>query len=98
MGIATAVYSSIDLSSKGQAEPMLKFTRTFQVSVAMAAVSVLFVPFIRVGTQGHYEADTVAAPVEITADGKEKAPTAKKGQDENADMSDGTLVKETGEV
>lgn len=61
MGIATAVYSSIDLSSKGQAEPMLKFTRTFQVSIALAAFGVLFVPFLRIGTQGHHELEAEAS-------------------------------------
>lgn len=97
MGIATAVYSSIDLSPRGQIEPMLKFTRTFQVSVALAAVCVLFVPFIRVGTQGHHEADTLPPPVEIS-DGKEKAHTTGEGtgQAKNAETSDGTLVKEMG--
>ncbi|KAF3767444.1 MFS general substrate transporter [Cryphonectria parasitica EP155] len=51
LGIATAVYTSIETSAAGQAQPMLKFTRTFQVSVALAALSCLFVPFLRVGTQ-----------------------------------------------
>lgn len=54
MGIATAVYSSVELSAQGQAQPMLKFTRTFQVSVALAAVGLLCVPFLRVGTQGNH--------------------------------------------
>lgn len=72
MGIATAVYSSVDLSPKGQADPMLKFTRTFQVSIALAACSVLFVPFIRVGTQGHHEHESTASTqVEV----EETAPT-----------------------
>ncbi|ROV94357.1 hypothetical protein VPNG_09387 [Cytospora leucostoma] len=57
MGIATAVYASIETSPKGLEQPMLKFTRTFQVSMAMAAASVLIVPFIRIGTQGHTEND-----------------------------------------
>ncbi|PSS02279.1 major facilitator superfamily-domain-containing protein [Coniella lustricola] len=55
LGIATAVYTSIDSSAQGQAQPMLKFTRTFQVSVALAAVGCLFVLFMRVGTQGGYK-------------------------------------------
>lgn len=55
MGIATAVYSSVELSARGQAEPMLKFTRTFQVSIALAGFGLLFVPFLRIGTQGHHE-------------------------------------------
>ncbi|KAI1461288.1 MFS general substrate transporter [Annulohypoxylon moriforme] len=54
MGISTAVFSSIELTPEGMADPMLKFTRTFQVSVAFSAVSVLFAPFIRLGTQGNH--------------------------------------------
>ncbi|KAI0152458.1 MFS general substrate transporter [Hypoxylon sp. NC0597] len=53
MGISTAVFSSVELTAEGMADPMLKFTRTFQVSVALAAASVLFAPFIRLGTQGN---------------------------------------------
>ncbi len=52
MGISTAVYSSIELSPEGLVDPMLKFTRTFQVCVALAGSSLLLAPFIRLGTQG----------------------------------------------
>ncbi|KAL7627678.1 hypothetical protein AAE478_001872 [Parahypoxylon ruwenzoriense] len=54
MGISTAVYSSVELTPEGMADPMVKFTRTFQVSVAFAAVSLLIAPFIRLGTQGNH--------------------------------------------
>lgn len=74
MGIATAVYSTFETSSKNETDPMLKFTRTFQVSVAMAALSVVFVPFIRIGTQGHHQEDTDGL-VEM-----EDAPGEKKQQ------------------
>ncbi|KAI2624148.1 MFS general substrate transporter [Hypoxylon sp. NC1633] len=53
MGIATAVFSSVEMTNEGMADPMLKFTRTFQVGVALAAVGVLLAPFIRLGTQGN---------------------------------------------
>lgn len=53
MGISTAVFSSIELTPKGIEDPMLKYTRTFQVSVALAALSLFFSPFIRLGTQGN---------------------------------------------
>lgn len=84
MGLATAVYSSVELSPQGQADQMLKFTRTFQVSVAMAGFSVLFVPFLRVGTQGHHEedADDVAQPVG-GAEGSEKAQAGLAGREKN---------------
>lgn len=55
MGIATAVYATYEARPSEETDPMLKFTRTFQVSVAMAALSVIIVPFIRIGTQGHHE-------------------------------------------
>lgn len=81
MGISTAVYSSIDLSAQGQAEPMLKFTRTFQVSIALAACSVLFAPFIRVGTQGHHE-DPAGKQVKA----EERLPTISNHNNEKAEV------------
>lgn len=59
VGIATAIYSTADTTAQGMAHPMLKFTRTFEVSVAMAAVSVLFIPWLRLGTQGSEDNTTV---------------------------------------
>ncbi len=53
MGISTAVFSSVELTPEGIADPMLKYTRTFQVSVGLAALSLLFSPFIRLRTQGN---------------------------------------------
>lgn len=79
MGLSTAVYSSVELSVQGQAQPMLKFNRTFQVSVAMAGLGVLFVPFLKVGTQGHHEkdADDMARPTGGAAgDGETRADRA----------------------
>ena len=35
------------------ADLMLPYTRAFQVSIALGAASFLFLPFVRVGTQGH---------------------------------------------
>ncbi|KAJ4389897.1 hypothetical protein N0V93_007369 [Gnomoniopsis smithogilvyi] len=83
MGISTAVYSSIDLSAKGQAEPMLKFTRTFQVSIALAACSVLFSPFIRVGTQGHHEQRVAAS---LQAEAQDRAPIVCSDANEKAEL------------
>jgi energy-converting hydrogenase Eha subunit F len=53
MGLTTAVYSSVALTPEGVLDPMLKYTRTFQTCVALAGASILFVPFIRLGTQGN---------------------------------------------
>lgn len=69
MGIATAVFSSIEISPKGIEQPMLKYTRTFQVSVAFAAAGVLVVPFLRIGTQGHIEDDNATQATTTEKDG-----------------------------
>ncbi|GAW18897.1 hypothetical protein ANO14919_083800 [Xylariales sp. No.14919] len=53
LGISTAVFSSIESSPAGIADPMLKYTRTFQTTVALAAAGVAISPFIRLGTQGN---------------------------------------------
>ncbi|KAI0171796.1 MFS general substrate transporter [Hypoxylon sp. FL1284] len=54
MGISTAVFSSVELTAEGMADPMVKYTRTFQVSLAFSAATVLLSIFIRVGTQGNH--------------------------------------------
>jgi hypothetical protein len=53
MGITTAVYGSIESTPEGIANPMLKYVRVFQTCVAFAAAGILFVPFLRIGTQGN---------------------------------------------
>ncbi|KUI68577.1 hypothetical protein VM1G_04181 [Cytospora mali] len=75
MGIATAVFASIEISPQGLEQPMLKYTRTFQVSMAMAAASVLLAPFIKIGTQGNYveEHGDDAAQVATTEKGSQPA-------------------------
>ncbi|KAL8408722.1 hypothetical protein RB594_007241 [Gaeumannomyces avenae] len=55
LGISTAVFGSVGRSPEGVANPMLQYTRAFQVSVALAAFGLLFVPFIKVGTQGNHK-------------------------------------------
>lgn len=74
MGIASAVFTSVEVSPQGQEQPMLKFTRTFQVSVALAAASVLVVPFIKIGTQGHHERDDATQAI-MTEKGPHPAET-----------------------
>jgi len=53
LGISTAVFSSVKGTGDGMADLMLPYTRAFQVSIALGAASFLFLPFVRVGTQGH---------------------------------------------
>lgn len=53
MGITTAVYSSVQLSPENTADPMLRYNRTFLTCVAFCGVGAIFVPFMRLGTQGN---------------------------------------------
>ncbi|KAI0840783.1 MFS general substrate transporter [Hypoxylon sp. FL0890] len=80
MGISTAVYSSVELTAEGMADPMLKFTRTFQVSVAFAAASVLFAPFIRLGTQGNHPKEEQSQSGESTEIGPGASELEEKKQ------------------
>lgn len=80
MGIATAVYATYEARPSDETDPMLKFTRTFQVSVALAGLSVLLVPFIRIGTQGGSHA---APPQDLRRQQQRKASgssTAAEGE------------------
>lgn len=53
MGITTAIFSSVGNTSAGMADPMLKYTRTFQTCLAFGAAGLLLAPFIKLGTQGN---------------------------------------------
>jgi hypothetical protein len=53
LGISTAVFSSIESTPAGMQDPMLKYTRTFQTSIALAAAGLVLAPFIKIGTQGN---------------------------------------------
>lgn len=53
LGISTAIFSSVESTPAGIADPILKYTRTFQTTVALAAVGVVISPFIKLGTQGN---------------------------------------------
>lgn len=80
MGITTAVFSSVELTPQGMADPMLKYTRTFQCCVALAGASVLFSPFIRLGTQGNAPKETAETAKSDLVDGggKTKAHETEK--------------------
>ncbi|KLU82089.1 hypothetical protein MAPG_01166 [Magnaporthiopsis poae ATCC 64411] len=78
LGISTAVFGSVGRSPEGIANPMLQYTRAFQVSIAMAAVGMLFVPFIRVGTQGNHKHVSDESS-EGSLDGAGDAPTVAAG-------------------
>lgn len=53
MGITTAVFSSVELTPAGVADPTLPYIRTFQTCVAFAGVGLLLSPFTKLGTQGN---------------------------------------------
>jgi nitrate/nitrite transporter NarK len=53
LGISTAVYTSFSDTPEAVVSPMLPYARAFQVSIGLSAVSFLFLPFVRLGTQGH---------------------------------------------
>jgi hypothetical protein len=53
LGISTAVYSSVAATPEAMEDRMVPYTRAFQVSIALSAISFLFLPFVRLGTQGH---------------------------------------------
>ena len=73
MGITTAIYGSIGSTPEGMADPMLKYTRVFQTCVAFAGAGMLFVPFLRIGTQGNspvkFEDESSSREEEKKADG-----------------------------
>ncbi|KAI1816503.1 MFS general substrate transporter [Poronia punctata] len=53
LGISTAVFSSVEATAASMDDPMLKYTRTFQTTIAFAAAGLLVTPFIKIGTQGN---------------------------------------------
>lgn len=53
LGISTAVYSSADQTQSPQDDPIVPYQSAFYVSVGLASLSLLFVPFLRVGTRGN---------------------------------------------
>lgn len=54
MGITTAVYNSVQLSPENAADPMLRYNRTFLACVAFCGIGAVFIPFMRLGTQGGF--------------------------------------------
>jgi len=60
LGISTAVFTSARGTPAALADPMVPYAKAFQVSIGLSAASFLFLPFVRLGTQGH--STTPAAP------------------------------------
>ncbi|KAK4125915.1 MFS general substrate transporter [Parathielavia appendiculata] len=53
LGATTAVFTSATGTPEAMADPMLPYARAFQVPIGLSAGSFLFLPFVRLGTQGH---------------------------------------------
>ncbi|KAK3374481.1 major facilitator superfamily-domain-containing protein [Lasiosphaeria ovina] len=58
LGASTAVFVSATGTAEAMADPMVPYKKAFQVSVGLSAASFLFLPFIRLGTQGHASQET----------------------------------------
>lgn len=52
-GMSTAVYSSVKSTDEGEDDVFKPFKGAFYVSLGFAALACLFVPFLRIGTQGN---------------------------------------------
>ncbi|KAF7546976.1 hypothetical protein G7Z17_g8038 [Cylindrodendrum hubeiense] len=66
LGISTAVYSSVKKAQSEDGDIDEPFRMVYFVSVGLAALSCLFVPFLRIGTQGNVPSDLDAT--DATAD------------------------------
>ncbi|KAH7328302.1 major facilitator superfamily domain-containing protein [Stachybotrys elegans] len=53
IGISTAVYSSIQATQGAQGDEFTAYRGAFYVSVGIASLACLFLPFLRLGTQGN---------------------------------------------
>lgn len=60
LGISTAVYSSIKEAQAGDGDINEPFRMVYFVSVGLAGLGCLFVPFLRIGTQGNVVPDKEA--------------------------------------
>lgn len=63
LGISTAVYSSIKEAQAGDGDINEPFRMVYFVSVGLAGLGCLFVPFLRIGTQGNVVPDKEATEV-----------------------------------
>ncbi|KAH7017474.1 major facilitator superfamily domain-containing protein [Ilyonectria destructans] len=63
LGISTAVYSSIKKAQAGDGDINEPFRMVYFVSVGLAGLGCLFVPFLRIGTQGNVVPDKEATEV-----------------------------------
>ncbi|KAK3996780.1 major facilitator superfamily-domain-containing protein [Cladorrhinum sp. PSN332] len=74
LGVTTAVFESGGGTHRVTGDPMVPYTNAFRVSVGLSAAGFLFLPFIRVGTQGHapVQGPKTAGNLEAVGGGGEK--------------------------
>ncbi|KAK0714896.1 major facilitator superfamily-domain-containing protein [Lasiosphaeris hirsuta] len=87
LGISTAVFTSAQGTPEALADPMVPYKKAFQVSIGLSAVSFLFLPFVRLGTQGHAaqesddaKSDVVVAPVAAAPTSATDSSVEKEGK------------------
>ncbi|KAK3390280.1 major facilitator superfamily-domain-containing protein [Podospora didyma] len=72
LGASTAVFVSAKGTPEAMTDPMIPYKQAFQVSIGLSAASFLFLPFVRLGTQGHSPRDADVG----TRDSKEEGAVA----------------------
>ena len=99
IGISTAVYSSVQQKQSAGDDPITPYRMAIFVSVGLAAVSCMFVPFLRIGTQGNTP-DEKTASEESTASMDLVNPNSDTDaektvweNDEKASMNGGTITE-----
>lgn len=53
IGISTAVFSSVEQTRAAEHNIIIPYKRAFDVGIGLAGLGCLFVPFLRLGTQGN---------------------------------------------
>lgn len=61
IGISTAVYSSVEAALPEDGDVIKPYRMAIFVSVGLAALSCMFLPFLRIGTQGNAPAEKDAS-------------------------------------
>jgi hypothetical protein len=61
IGISTAVYSSVQVAQAEGGDVIRPYRMAIFVSVGLAGLSCLFIPFLRIGTQGNAPAEKDAS-------------------------------------
>lgn len=82
LGMTTAVYTSNAGTPEALANPMMPYSKAFQVSIGLSAASFLFLPFVRLGTQGH----APGADASVSKGGATMAGTAATGDEKSSTL------------